>query len=91
MWFKTHRSVGYYKGVWLGRQISDGIPTVVLSILKTQFTSFIDYRRSFPRRLDQMDILTEEGYLPEADHEPISLANLVLDEKYKNNSVRVIL
>jgi hypothetical protein len=38
-----------------------------------------------------MDILTEEGYLLKADHEPISLANLVLDEKYKNNSVQVIL
>jgi hypothetical protein len=38
-----------------------------------------------------MDIPPEEGHLPEADHEPISLANLVLDEKYKNNGVRAIL
>jgi hypothetical protein len=43
------------------------------------------------RRLDQMDNPSEEGHVPEADHEPISLANLVLDEKYKKNGVRVLL
>jgi hypothetical protein len=38
-----------------------------------------------------MDIPPEEGHLPEANHKPISLANLVLDEKYKNNGVQAIL
>ena len=37
-----------------------------------------------------MDI-PPEGHAPEADDEPISLANLALSEKYKNNSARVIL
>jgi hypothetical protein len=90
LWFKTHWSLlqGCLVG---GGQISDGIPTVVLSIPKTLFTSFINYRRSFPRRLDQIDIPLEEGHLPKANYKPISLANLVLDEKYKNNSMRAIL
>ena len=38
-----------------------------------------------------MDVLSEEGHAPEADYEPIALANLVLDEKYKINGVQVIL
>lgn len=38
-----------------------------------------------------MDIPLEEGHLPKANYEPISLANLVLDEKYKNNGIWVIL
>jgi hypothetical protein len=38
-----------------------------------------------------MDVLSEEGHVSEADYEPISLASLVLDEKYENNGVRVIL
>ena len=37
-----------------------------------------------------MDI-PQEGQALEADDEPISLANLALDEKYKNNGARVIL
>jgi hypothetical protein len=37
-----------------------------------------------------MDV-PSEGHIPEADHEPISLTNLVLDEKYENNGVRAIL
>jgi hypothetical protein len=38
-----------------------------------------------------MDDPSEERRVPEADPEPLSLANLVLDEKYKNNGVRVLL
>jgi hypothetical protein len=33
-----------------------------------------------------MDILLE-GHISEVDYKPIFLTNLVLDEKYKNNSI----
>ena len=38
-----------------------------------------------------MDVPSEGGHVPEADYERISLANLVLDEKYENNGGRVLL
>jgi hypothetical protein len=38
-----------------------------------------------------MDISLEGGYIPEANYKRISLTNLVLDEKYENNSGRVLL
>jgi hypothetical protein len=33
-----------------------------------------------------MNILLEGGHIPKANYEYISLTNLVLDKKYKNNS-----
>jgi hypothetical protein len=38
-----------------------------------------------------MDILLEGGHIPKANYKYISLTNLVLDEKYENNSGRVLL